>query len=78
MSTAQIIDVLKFVIENYGLAGFALLFWLWHGWQVEKKLDKMSAQCNRMFGIMLAISDQKIRDDTQLNRGSFDDRSFSD
>ena len=62
------LEIVKFIVENYGLAGFALLFWVWHGWQQQKKLDRLQSSCNKMFGIVLAIADKRTRDDAALNK----------
>lgn len=58
----DVLELLKFVVDNYGLAGFALLFWVWQGWQLQKKVDHLQNTINKMFGIMLALADKRARD----------------
>ena len=71
--TVDVLEIIKFVVERYGLAGFALVFWLWHGWQLQKKIDHLQSSCNKMFGIMLALADKRSRKDASDNGGSLDD-----
>lgn len=60
----NVTEVIKFVVENYGLAGFALMFWMWHGHQMQKKIDLLSVNCSKMYGIMLSISDSRYRNES--------------
>jgi len=70
----DVTELIKYVIETYGMIGFALAFWVWHGWQMEKKVDKLQSSCNKMFGIMLALADKRSREKANRNDGgSFDD-----
>ena len=65
----DVLEIIKFVVDNYGLAGFALLFWVWQGWQLQKKIDTLQGSVNKMFGIMLAIADKRSRKESQDDGG---------
>jgi len=70
----NVTELIKWVIENYGVTGFALMFWVWHGWQMQRKIEKLQGSCNKMFGIMLALADKRSREKSKRdNGGSFDD-----
>jgi len=65
----NVTEIIKYIIETYGGIGFALLFWIWHGWQMQKKIDTLQTSCNKMFGIMLAIADKHSREKVNRNNG---------
>ena len=65
----DVLEIIKFVVDNYGLAGFALLFWVWQGWQLQKKIDTLQGSVNKMFGIMLALADKRSRKESQDDGG---------
>ena len=65
----NVTELIKYIIETYGVTGFALLFWVWHGWQMEKKVDNLQASCNKMFGIMLALADKRSREKSERDNG---------
>ncbi len=68
----DVVEIVKFIVENYGLAGFVLLFWSWNGWQLQKKIDTLQNSSNKMFGIMLALSDQRSREVAELRNHDYE------
>jgi len=66
-------ELIKYTIENYGVIGFALLFWIYQGREMTKKMDRLQGSCNKMFGIMLALSDKRSRETNSDSGGLLDD-----
>lgn len=69
----NVTELFKYIIDTYGIVGFALMFWVWHGWQMQKRIDKLQSSCNKMFGIMLGMADKRYREEQRNNGRSLDD-----
>ena len=71
-------EILQLIIDKYGLAGLAITFWVWTGFNIQKKIDRLTNLNNKMFGVMLSLVDKRSRETLKSSGGILDDSRSDD